>query len=38
MKELYPFDLEQMDKEAYKKVQPAYEAVYTAESSGSEKA
>ena len=28
MKELYPFDLEQ----------PAYEAVYTAESSGSEKA
>ena len=31
MKELYPFDLEQMDKEAYK-------AVYTAESSGSEKA
>ena len=38
MKELYPFDLEQMDKEAYKKIQPAYEAVYTAESSGSEKA
>ena len=36
MKELYPFDLEQMDKEAYKKF--SHEAVYTAESSGSEKA
>ncbi len=26
MKELYPFDLEQMDKEAYKKIQPAYDS------------
>lgn len=38
MKELYPFDLEQMDKEAYKKFSQLMKPYIRPESSGSEKA
>ena len=38
MKKLYPFDLEQMDKEAYKKIQSDYETIHPSKSSGRKKA
>ena len=36
MKKLYPFDLEQMDKEAYK-IQSDYETIHPSKSSGCKK-